>query len=339
MKKLISILAVLCSVTLLIVTTSASGQTSRSRLAQHPALIWQDPGDVSARDLRFGPGSAELMPIPPFKFIKEDKDGESPKFKVTDSRNVEWQVKLGVEAQTETVVTRIVWAVGYFAEEAYYFDRVQVEGMQRLSRGREYIRDNYVHGARFEPRRKGVERGDTWDWNDNPFVGTEMLDGLKVLMILLNNYDARTDNNRVLISHNHKRNRVETHFVVTDLGATLGKAGGLGGTRSKNDLDDFLSTRFVVAVKNGVVDFDYDTRPKGFGMLSVLYPPYYKGEVKKEKDMRGIPVEHARWIGALLAQLSDEQLRAAFRAARYDEDIIEGYVGALRQRIDQLARL
>jgi hypothetical protein len=339
MKKLISILGLLLLVPPLIFGPSAEGQTSRPRRALLPSLIWQDPGDVSARDLRFGPGSAELMPIPPFKFIKEDKDGESPKFKVTDSRNVEWQVKLGDEAQPETVVTRLVWAVGYFAEEAYYFDRVRVEDLPRLSRGREYIKGDYVHGARFEPRRKDIERAGTWDWNKNPFVGTEMLDGLKVLMILLNNYDAREDNNRILIVHNPERNREEALFVVADLGATLGKAGGLGGTRSKNDLDDYLSTRFVIAVKNGVVDFDYDTRPTKLGTLAILYPPYYKGEVKKEKTMRGISVEHARWIGALLARLSDEQLRDAFRAAGYDQETMEGYVTALRQRIDQLARL
>ncbi len=55
--------------------------------------------------------------------------------------------------------------------------------------------------------------------------------------------------------------------------------------------------------------------------------------------MRGIPVEHARWIGGLLNQLTDEQLRDAFRAANYAEEIREGYVRSLRMRIDQLGRL
>ena len=36
------------------------------------------------------------------------------------------------------------------------------------------------------------------------------------------------------------------------------------------------------------VKFDYDTRPTKLGMLTVVYPPYYLGEVKKEKSMRGI---------------------------------------------------
>lgn len=38
--------------------------------------------------------------------------------------------------------------------------------------------------------------------------------------------------------------------------------------------------------------------------------------------MRGIPVENARWIGCLLSQLSDDQLRDAFRSARYNPEAI-----------------
>lgn len=118
-----------------------------------------------------------------------------------------------------------------------------------------------VRGARFEPRRQNVKRGDTWDWNKNPFEGTRELDGLKVLMILLNNYDARAANNRVF-HLNDPRYGSEAQHVVTDLGATLGRSGGLGGKRSKNNLKDFLSTRFVSGVeKDGSVEFDYDTRP------------------------------------------------------------------------------
>ncbi len=161
-----------------------------------------------------------------------------------------------------------------------------------------------------------------------------------ILTRLLNNYDARKGNNRVLFVETGRG--VEARYVVADLGATLGRAGGMGGKRSKNDLGDFLSTEFVRGVDegDGVVEFDFDTRPRGlFGHLSVLHPRYYRGEVKKEAAMRGIPVGHAAWVGSLLSQLSDRQLRDAFRAARYDEQVAAGYVRALRERINQLTRL
>jgi hypothetical protein len=280
-----------------------------------------------------------LAPVAPFSFVEEDKGGESPKFVVRDARGHEWTIKLGPEAQAETVSTRIVWSVGYFSEEAYYFDEARISGLPRLSRGQEYVSGNTVRGARFEPKRAGMKRGSTWSWHNNPFENTRELSGLKVLMILLNNFDARSENNRVVYV-NGPRGR-ETRYYVTDLGATLGRAGGLGGTRSKNDLADFLSTQFVrgVDARDGVVEFDFDTRPSGLGHLSVLYPPYYRQEVKKEKAMRGIPVTHARWIGSLLNQLSDEQLRDAFRAAGYSNGVRESYVAALRHRINQLTEL
>lgn len=316
----------------------AFSQTKRSKASNERAarsLIWRNPGNIASRDLLWGAGSPELAPVGPFTFVEEDKSGESPKFVVHDARGDEWTVKLGPEAQAETVSTRLVWAVGYFAEEAYYFDEVRVDRMAQLSRGRDFVFGDLVRGARFEPKRSNMKRGSTWDWRKNPFDDTRELDGLKVLMILLNNFDARAENNRVIYVNG------QAHYYVTDLGATLGRAGGLGGTRTKNDLADFLSTKFVrdVDARDGVVEFDYDTRPSGLGHLSVLQPFYYRGEVNKEKAMRGIPVAHARWIGSLLAQLSDEQLRSAFRAAGYSESIRESYVASLRERINQLTEL
>ncbi len=314
-------------------------QDSKKNQQRAAPVLWRDPGDVSRRDLRHGPGSPALAPKAPFTFVEEDKGGESPKFKVRDARGVEWSVKLGPEAQAETVATRLVWAVGYFAEEAYYFDEVKLENIPRLSRGREYVVGRTVRGARFEPRRENVEEGPEWSWRDSPFEGSREMSGLKVLMILLNNFDARKGNNRIVFTETGAGR--EARYVVADLGATLGRAGGLGGKRVKNDLDAFLSTKFVRGVdgEDGVVEFDFDTRPRGLGHLSVLNPKYYRGEVKKEAAMRGISVEHARWIGSLLSQLTDEQLRTAFRAAKYDEATTEGYVRALRERINQLVNL
>jgi len=304
-------------------------------------VIWRDPGKITKRALRYGPGSARLAPVAPFTFIEEVKSGESPKIRVRDSRGIHWVVKLGDEAQAETVATRLVWAIGYFAEEAYYFERVRIRRLSRLSRGQEFVtRGNVLNGARFEPIRAHLERGPGWNWSRNPFAETRELNGLKIMMILLNNYDARTDNNKILFAKDRAGRVIEARYYVTDLGATLGKADGLGGNRSKNNLSDFLSTRFVLGVEDdGSVKFDYDTRPTKLGMFSIVYLPYYRGEVKKEKAMRGIPVEHARWAGSLLGQLTDKQLRDAFAAAKYKPGVINAYVRALRDRIDQLNQL
>lgn len=303
-------------------------------------VLWRDPGDISDRDLKFGPGSADLAPVAPFTFVKEDPTGASPKFSVKDARGVNWNVKFGVEAQSETVATRLVWAMGYFAEEAYYFDRAEITNLPRLSRGEEFVNGSVIRGARFEPRRKGVTRGAIWDWLKNPFVGTRELDGLKVLMVLLANYDTRLDNNRVLHQKHPQTGEMEAQYVVSDIGATLGKVGGLGGKRIKNSLPEFQSSKFIVGVNNAVVEFDYNTTPKGAGKFASFFKPSYgKSQANKEKAMRHIPLESARWIGKMLSELSDDQLHDAFRAAGYDDDTRKGFVKAIRERIKALREL
>lgn len=326
----------------LVASSPALAQQQGSQTPSGAAVAWRDPGDISARNLVHGPGSQELAPQAPFTFVSEDKLGASPKFKVTDARGVTWSVKLGVEAQTETVATRVVWSMGYFAEESYYLDRAQVINLPKLSRGQEFVEKNgVVRGARFEPRRGAESREATWDWEKNPFVGSRHLNGLKVLMALLGNYDNRPENNLVLSVKNAETGEAETRYVVSDIGATLGRVGGMGGKRSKNNLEDFRAAKFVTGVEGGYVKFDFSTKPKGAGgfFAKIFNPGYAKSQAQKERVMKNIPVEDARWIGTQLSRLSDDQLRDAFRAAGYDSETMEGYVSALRSRINQLVQL
>ena len=304
-------------------------------------VIWLDPGDVSKRDLRYGPGSAEMAPAPPFTYVGEESTGESPKFRVTDARGETWVVKLGVEAQSETVATRLMWAVGYFADEAYYYDRVEVKNLPSLSRGQNFVEGKtFVRGARFEPKRKNVDRGANWDWEENPFVKSRELDGLKVIMVLLANYDTRLLNNKILTTQNASTGVLEARYVATDVGATFGKVGGLGSKRSKNSLSDFRENKFILGVENGVVKFDYETKPKGMGKFASFFKPSYRSsQAKKERAMQNVSVENARWVGSMLAKLSDEQLRDAFRAANYDAQTMEGFIQILRQNINKLTQL
>lgn len=304
-------------------------------------VVFRGHGDISKLDLRNGPGSPRLAPAAPFTFVAEDADGSSPKLTVRDARGAVWSVKTGVEAQAETVATRLLWAMGYFAEESYYLERAAVKNLpQELSRGQEFVRNGALVGARFEPRRANVVRGPRWDWEENPFVGTREFNGLKVLMVVLGNYDARPENNQIFTVRDARTGRSETRYYVSDIGATLGRVGGIGGSRSKNSLEDFRSSRFIESVENGVVSFDYHTRPKGAGPFAVLFGPGYdESQAKKERALRRASVEDARWVGRRLSRLSDEQLRDAFRAANYDEATREGFVRAIRRRADALAGL
>jgi len=195
-----------------------------------------------------------------------------------------------------------------------------------------------VRGERFEPRRKNVERGEQWDWSKNPFKGTRELNGLKTMIVLLNDWDVLKQNNKIL----HVKDRsgkVESRYTVADLDTTLGAAGGFGRHRSENNVQDFERRRMVSKVEKGTVKFNYDLKPKKFGLISLFYPPYYLRQRKATNAMNRVPLEHAAWIGSQLAQLSDNQLRDTFRAAGYDRATTEQYVRAMRGRINELNRL
>jgi hypothetical protein len=310
-------------------------KSKRQHAKKSAAVLWRHPGNIRNRDLYYGPGSKALAPVPPFRFVKEVKEGGMPKFDVEDARGVKWRVKLGPEAQAETAASRLVWAVGYNAEESYYLDRARIDGLRKLSRGRKYIEGDSVRGARFEPRRDNVKRGKEWGWSKNPFKNTRELNGLKTMMVLLNNWDTFKKNNRVL----HDKNSGEAKYTVTDLGATLGAAGGIGGRRSKNNVLDFERRRLVGKVEGEKVKFNYDVKPKKLGLLSIIYPPYFFRQRKATNAMQKVPLSDASWIGSRLAQLSDDQLRDSFRAAGYDRAHADRYVRALRSRINELNRL
>jgi len=160
-KRWLLVLATLSIVALSfeVFSTVKVQKRKRQHANKSQAVLWRDPGNIRNRDLYYGPGSQTLAPAPPFRFVKEVKEGGMPKFDVQDARGVKWRVKLGPEAKAETVASRLVWAVGYNAEEAYYFERARIDGMRPLSRGQKYVEGDTVRGARFEPRRKNVERG------------------------------------------------------------------------------------------------------------------------------------------------------------------------------------
>ena len=54
--------------------------------------------------------------------------------------------------------------------------------------------------------------------------------------------------------------------------------------------------------------------------------------------MRGITVQQGRWLADRLLQLSDDQLRDAFRAANYSPADVETFANAARRRITELDR-
>ena len=239
-------------------------------------------------------------------FIKEEKGGYSTKYRVRDGSGRVWVAKIGKEAQSETAASRLLWAVGYQTEVTYLAPRVHIIGKGTFE------------NVRFEARPANIERLDEWQWDRNPFTGTRELQGLKVMMVLLNNWDIKDSNNKILLARSATSGRNELRYVVSDLGATLGKTGSFL-TRSRNKPRDFVNAEFVDELDGDRVDF------------------HYSG--KRKELFRDITVGEARWMGRWLARLSDGQIRDAFRAANYGPRDVRMLAQALRERINELIRL
>ena len=279
--------------------------------------MWRDPGDISTRNLLLGAGGEEMKPdISNVTFVKDEVGGFSPGFRVRDGAGNTWVAKLGKEAQPETASNRLVWAVGYVTEIHYLFPCVQIKGAPNKSVKR--CEGQGFSNVRFEARPKGVKRLDLWSWANNPFMGTKEFKGLIVMMALLNNWDLKDDNNKIIYVPASDGGQGELQYILTDLGATFGKTGGFI-SRSRNDPEDYAKSKFIEGVEGGRVKFAYSGKNSGL--------------------FKDITVEQAKWIGDLLSRLSDEQLADAFRAGNFTPEEVQTLAAAVRARINQLVNL
>jgi hypothetical protein len=175
--------------------------------------------------------------------------------------------------------------------------------------------------VRLEARPDNVKRLDEWKWRDNPFVGTNELQSLKIMQVFLTNYDLLDLQNKVIEVEGN--NGKELQYIISDLGSTFGRFGDnnlpifyrLG--RATDNPKAWSKAKFIKGVKNGRIVFA-TTGAKNRGLF---------------KD---ITVAQGRWLYELLRQLNTTQIQDAFRAANYSPAEIEVLTAATRRRIDEL---
>jgi hypothetical protein len=326
-------LTILALALILASTTSEAGKQPDPVIATAgPAVLWRDPVDISTRDLYYGSGGKLHEPHGPFRFLEEDMTASSPKFDIVDADGTRWKAKLGIEARPETAASRLVWAVGYFANENYFFPELRVENMPKLQRGGKAVtRDGIVRGVRLKRYVKGEEKIGDWSWQTCPFSGTREWYGLRVLMAAINNWDLKDVNNVVYQVHGPAS---EQHYVVSDLGASFGTTGLNRG--AKGNLDAYRKSKWINGTAGSFIDFNVPSAP-GFGWA--LDVPEMGRRLGLIWLGRHIPIEDARWMGTLLARLSQGQIRDAFRAGGYSAEDAEEFSRILETRIQKLSSL
>ena len=289
--------------------TSAYAQKKVKDTKQLPsgqAVLWE-PVDTKSLDLYEGPGGAEMRPdLSSIRFIKEEKKGHNKKFRISDGSGRVWIAKLGREAQPETAAVRLLYGLGYKTEINYLVPTLTIPGKGTFK------------NVRLEARPEDVKRLGEWKWRSNPFVGTKELQGLKMMMAFMTNWDLLDLQNEVLQVGS------ESHYIVSDLGATFGKLGNnnlpifLRLGRKTGSPKHYIKTTFVEEVENGEVKLAF------------------KG--KNRKLIRGFTIADARWLSDRLNRLSDQQIRDIFRAANYSPADVDTFARAVHNKIDELGR-
>ena len=266
--------------------------------------LWVDPGS-EPRDLFWGIGGQQYAPKPDatYTFKERDAAGFSTKYVVKGPDDTEWNAKIGPEAQTEVLLSRILWGLGFHQQPIYYLPSWTMDQNGIKST---------ISEARFRPKLKEFERLDEyWWWQQNPFVGTHELSGLLVVLLMFNSTDLKNDNNS-LYTFNEPVDGATRWFVVRDLGAALGDTGKLYPKR--NCLECFERHGFITAIGDDKIEFDYVGRHQE--LISMIRPA------------------DVRWAAERMTHLTDKQWRDAFRAANYADADAQRIITRLKEKID-----
>jgi hypothetical protein len=303
----------------------------RPRVARRKSL-WRDPGAVERLDFAGGPGGRDGRPAPPFHFVEEHATGSNPCMSVRDARGRTWRVKWGDEVRSETFSSRVAWAAGYHVEHNYFVAEGRIDGTKDLTRARSCVSEDCSFvDARFELDEPGVEKlfdEHGWAWDDNPFVGSRALAGLKIVTMLISNWDNKDvrdvarGSNTAIFQHPLSWGRREARYLIIDWGASMGRW-ALVGFRGKWDAAAFEAQNAELikgVTEDGRVEWGY------------------LGQ-RTEDATEGLTVEDVRWLHRYVGRITDEQLRDGLRASGATDEETEIFTRAMRWRIRELGRV
>jgi hypothetical protein len=304
---------------------AASSSTVRASTAGTP-ILWRDPGEIETLDLAAGPGGAN-GPVPPFQFVNENLSGTTAKIRVVDANGVAWMVKFGEEARPQVFAARLAWALGYFALPIDFVPHGTIVGAGPLTRAAKYVSpDGRFTNASFQlyldTDIRWHSNTESWSWNANPFVGTHELNGLKILVMLLSDWDnkdardVRFGSNTAILEYPDG----EARYVVADWGGSMGTWGGYLN-RSKWNCTGFTveSRDFVKVGHNQTLMWRYS------GQHTYDFTA-------------GIQIDDVRWLLSYLGRISDIQLHDALTASGAGPAGARCFATSLRKRIDALQK-
>jgi hypothetical protein len=265
--------------------------------------FWREP--IGRDDLFFGVGGRDAAPDAEasYALVKRDESGFSTTLDLRDGRGRKWSAKIGPEAATEVVASRIVWALGYAQPPSYHVFKLPVKNGGAVTE---------EGPARLRPDLEWLDNRGVWKWAQNPFVGTEAYRGLLVLMMVINSTDLKDDNNAVYLKRG-PGTRPTFWYTVKDLGATFGDTGRFSPKRG--DIESFEKHGFIEKRSGPFVDFVFKGRHRHL--------------------LEGIRPADVQWTCQRLRRITDAQFRDAFRAGGFSRDTTDRFVRRIREKIQE----
>ena len=271
------------------------------------------PTDVPLMNLRTGPagpGSFEPGATVTCEYVDKKLGGVSPKFACRLPDGDEVKVKYGGangEVYGEVAASRLFWALGFGADRMYSV-RVICRGCHEEVGG--ILRSNgdrIVDPAAVERKMPGEELFDKWGWDEldqiNESAGGASKaerDALKLLAVLLQHSVSKAKQRRLICVEGSKR--ADGHYdvpmmMINDLGVTFGRANALN-QQPPRQRQSCEWTKLPIWKDSGPCVGNLSASFKG-----TLKNPIISGEGRE-------------FLADLLVQLSDQQLREMFEAAR-----------------------
>lgn len=276
------------------------------------AKVWL-PTDLASKNLLTGPtGPGSFAPgaTVTCEYLDKDMSGASPKFACRLPDGDELKVKYGGtngEVYGEVAASRLLWALGFGADRMYSVRVIcrgcpeQIGGILRTNG------DRIVDPAAVERKMAGQELLDEWHWDELDKVDESAggatraeRDALKLLAVLLQHSDSKPGQQRLICvqgSEDEDGRCGVPLMMIQDLGVTFGRA---------NAFNQQPPASVNLAGWSGVPIWKDGNTCVG------NLPGSVRGTLKDPV----ISEEGRAFLAKLLMQLSDEQLRDLFEAAR-----------------------
>jgi hypothetical protein len=344
------LLVVACLISTGCATVQAQSGKALNRAEEIDAIsraqVWR-PTHVAAMDVRNGPqGDGVFAPGSTVRcrYIDKEQEGGTPKFTCVLGDN-DLKVKYGPrngEVYAEVAATRLLWALGFGADQMYPVRVVCQRCPRRLQPDRwQSTGEAVFEYAAVERKMHGRElagpKGDGWSWSDldraDPAQGgapQAHRDALKLLAVMIQHTDSKREQQRLACLDPRPEDGHECarpFMLINDLGKTFGKANAFNrdGSGSVN-LKAWRDTP-VWRGSNGCVG----NLPKS---------------VTGTLDNPVISEAGRRFLADLLTQLTDRQMRDLFAVARFDvrarnrgedPESVQDWVAALKDKIGEVA--